>query len=346
MRLRPNHPLADAHPGSNLEGDFGGTLRAEIIVADVGFARLILKGDAEFTGRRDRHQVPVCLPIAQLGKAEGSGRIVDLKVLHGMSGAVGNVNVHRGLERNRIHRRQAARQPCKKEKQERRISSRYLTLENQTRRAGNAALPAAGARRGGLPAFDQPRAQHHSVAAVVQFDGKDEHVPLPVLRLGREVRHGVVVAPIDVGLAGIGDGADDLSPFVAHFGEVIEDVAARIPGPALMAEGGEIIIDVLPVAVAIQDLDHHVVAHGHDDARVVEVARVDHDGTATALGLKAAQGLHQVVHRAASLEQMHVGDTAELAFQRRGQDDDRALRDAVRARSWPPRCRTLPAPRW
>src|ERR1700692_3279541 len=58
-KLRPPHPLADAHPCSDVEGYFGGTLCAEIIVADMGLARLILKGAAELAGRSNGHHVPV-----------------------------------------------------------------------------------------------------------------------------------------------------------------------------------------------------------------------------------------------------------------------------------------------
>ena len=97
IRLRPNLPLTDAHPGADLEGDFRGTLRAEIIRSGILLSRLILKLDAEFAGRSDRRHVPMRLLIAKFGQAKGSGRMLHLKILQGMSGVVHNVDVHHGL---------------------------------------------------------------------------------------------------------------------------------------------------------------------------------------------------------------------------------------------------------
>jgi len=44
----------------------------------------------------------------------------------------------------------------------------------------------------------------------MQLDGEDEHVPIPVPVLNREMVCSAQGTAIDVSLAGVGDGADDL----------------------------------------------------------------------------------------------------------------------------------------
>ncbi len=78
----------------------------------------------------------------------------------------------------------------------------------------------------------------------------------------------------------------------------------------------------MPVAFGIEDLEDDVVADGHVDAGVEEVAGVDDDGLAAALGFERAQGGDQVVDGTVALEQVHVLDAAEAALERGGEDDD------------------------
>ena len=79
---------------------------------------------------------------------------------------------------------------------------------------------------------------------------------------------------------------------------------------------------MLPDAVVVEDLDEDVGADGKRDTRVEEVAGVDDDGGAAALGLEGAEGSEEVRDGAVALEQMHVFDAAEVVVERGGEDDD------------------------
>ena len=74
---------------------------------------------------------------------------------------------------------------------------------------------------------------------------------------------------VDVGLAGVGDGAEDVAP-VAHEGwHLVEDVAAGEPVAGLAKIFGGSVVAVQPVAVGVEDLDEDVGADGERDAGVV-----------------------------------------------------------------------------
>ena len=83
-------------------------------------------------------------------------------------------------------------------------------------------------------------------------------------------------------------GADVLAPLLAHLRKLLEQIFPREPVAFLVAQAGEVVIHILPVAVAVHDLEHYVVAHGHADAGVVKIARVHHHWFSAALGLEGA----------------------------------------------------------
>src|SRR5260370_14724276 len=132
-------------------------------------------------------------------------------------------------------------------------------------------------------------------------------------------------AAVNVSLARIGDGANVLRPLRADLREFLEQIFPWKPLPFLFKQCRAGIVDVLPVALAIHDLDHHVVSHGHADARIVKVTRIHHHWLSALLGLEGAQRRQHVLHRAVSLKQMHVFNAPELALQRGGKNDNRDL---------------------
>src|ERR1019366_4351019 len=77
--------------------------------------------------------------------------------------------------------------------------------------------------------FDQPCREHGSVAVVMQLDGEDQYVPVPVRALSRQMRGPLKSAPVNVGFTGIGYSAHDVAPFVSHLRKLLEQVPADKP---------------------------------------------------------------------------------------------------------------------
>ena len=127
---------------------------------------------------------------------------------------------------------------------------------------------------------------------------------------------------VDVGLAGVADGLEDLAPVAHEGGHLVEDAAAGEPVAGLAEVVGGGVVAVLPDAALVEDLDEDVGADGEGDAGVEEVARVDDDGSAAAFGAEGAEGGEEVFDGAVALEEMHVFDAAEVAVERGGEDDD------------------------
>src|ERR1039457_5804118 len=75
--------------------------------------------------------------------------------------------------------------------------------------------------------FDQPRREHDSIAVVMQLDGQDKDVPVPVRALSRQMRGPLKSAPVNVSFAGVGYGAHDVAPFVTHLLKLLEQVPAK-----------------------------------------------------------------------------------------------------------------------
>src|ERR1051326_940360 len=84
-------------------------------------------------------------------------------------------------------------------------------------------------------------------------------------------------AAIDISFTRISDGADDLLPLTCEFGKFLKAILAHEPNALLLVQAREVFVDVLPDALAVEDFEHNVLAHGHCDARVEEVAGVDYD---------------------------------------------------------------------
>src|SRR5437868_3682630 len=80
--------------------------------------------------------------------------------------------------------------------------------------------------------LDDPRAQHYARAVVVQLEREDEDIPYPPRILLWQMRQSAELA-VNVGLARLGYGADDLAPFAIHFAELFEEVAPGEPYPLL-----------------------------------------------------------------------------------------------------------------
>src|ERR1700733_11879203 len=167
--------------------------------------------------------------------------------------------------------------------------------------------------------FKDARGEDHAVAVVVQGDGEGKDAPGEMLLLWPGRIEQAAMAAVDVGLAGEADGLDDVAPVAEEGGHLLKDVAADEPVAGLLEVVGGGIVAVLPDAVFVEDLDEDVGADGTGDAGVVEVARIDDDPRAAALGFEGA----------VAFEEMHVFNAAEVAVERGGEDDDGHVRTAA-----------------
>src|ERR1035437_2502239 len=114
--------------------------------------------------------------------------------------------------------------------------------------------------------FDQACREHDSVAVVMQLDGEDKYVPVPVWALNRQMRGPLKSAPVNVGFTGIGYGAHDVAPFVSHLRKLLEQVLADKPSSLVSIHCSKVVVHVLPGSFAIEDLQDNVVAHCHRNA--------------------------------------------------------------------------------
>ena len=78
---------------------------------------------------------------------------------------------------------------------------------------------------------------------------------------------------------------------------------------------------------------------------VVEIARIDDDWFPAPLRFKGAQSRDEIVDGTVSLEQMHVGNAAEVALQGRRENDDGNFGTFL-AQSFGDVGAELSAPRW
>lgn len=177
----------------------------------------------------------------------------------------------------------------------------------------------------GTFAFKDAGGEYHPSLTVVKGNGKDEDIPDPLGSFSGQVEESAIGA-IDIGLAGFGNGADDISPSRIEIGHFHEDISTGEPVAGMLEEVCAGFVDVLPVSAGIEDLENDVFGDGHVDAGIEEVACVDYDGLAAALCFEGAEGGDEVVNGAVSLEQVHVFDTAEASFEGGGEDDDGHLR--------------------
>src|SRR5580765_4261543 len=136
--------------------------------------------------------------------------------------------------------------------------------------------------------FNDPGGQHRAVAIVMQLQREDQDVPVPAALFLGQVRQAAEAA-VHVGFPRIRYGADDLFPLVAKFGKLFKAVLAGKEGAFLFIEPGEEFIHVLPDSITVKNFKDNVVPHGHGDARVKEISRIDHDWLAAALGFKRPQ---------------------------------------------------------
>ena len=124
----------------------------------------------------------------------------------------------------------------------------------------------------------------------MQGNGEGQHAPGVELLAGVGDVEQAAAAAVDVGLAGGGDGEDDLAPVAHDPGHLGKKILAGEPLARLPEIVGGGLVAVDPVAGGIEDLHQHVGADGEADAGVEEVAGVDDDGNAAALGLEGAKG--------------------------------------------------------
>src|ERR1017187_1969353 len=108
--------------------------------------------------------------------------------------------------------------------------------------------------------------EHHSIAVVMQLDGENKYVPVPVRALDRQMRGPLKSAPVNIGLACIGYSAHDLAPFFSQLRKLLEEVLADKPSPFVAIHSSEVVVHVLPSSFPIEDLQDNVVSHGHRDA--------------------------------------------------------------------------------
>src|SRR3984885_2751757 len=174
--------------------------------------------------------------------------------------------------------------------------------------------------------FKDARGEDHAVAVVVQGDGEGKDAPGEMLLLWPGRIEQAAMTAVDVGLACEADGLDDVAPVAEEGGHLLKDVAADEPVAGLLEVVGGGIVAVLPDAVFVEDLDEDVGSDGAGDAGVVEVARVDDDGSAAALGFEGAESVEEIFDGAVAFEEMHVFDAAEEAVEGGGEDDDGDVR--------------------
>jgi hypothetical protein len=171
-------------------------------------------------------------------------------------------------------------------------------------------------------AVEDARGKDNSAAVIVEGDREGQDAPGDVVLVGlRDVEESPAGA-VDVGLAGEGDGLEDIAP-VAHEGwHLVEDAAAREPVSGLAKIGGDSVVAVQPYTVIVKDLDEDVGTTRERDAGVVEIARIDYNGSAAAFGLQGTERGEEVFDGAVALEEVHVLDAAEVTVERGGEDDD------------------------
>lgn len=107
--------------------------------------------------------------------------------------------------------------------------------------------------------------EYYAGFAGVQGDGEGEHVPDPLLAPAGKIEQPAVGA-VDVGFAGFGHGLKYIAPVLGEVGHLLEHVAAGEPVAFVAEQAGAGLIHVLPGAFSVENLQHHVVSHGHVDA--------------------------------------------------------------------------------
>src|SRR5215813_3512705 len=97
----------------------------------------------------------------------------------------------------------------------------------------------------------------------MQLDGKDKDVPCPVWALLRQMRSSAKATTVDIRLARVDNGTKDLAPLFTELGKLLEKILSYKPGALVAVHRSEVVVDELPVAVTVQDLEDNVVAHRH-----------------------------------------------------------------------------------
>jgi hypothetical protein len=156
----------------------------------------------------------------------------------------------------------------------------------------------------------------------VKGDRKGEDAPGHILLAVPRKSEQAAAGAIDVGLASLGDSAEDISPVPHESGHLIEDAAARKPVAGLAEILGCSVIAVEPNTMVVEDLDKDVGADGEGDARVEEVACIHDDRGPEPLGLERTESGKEIVDGTVPLEQVHILGPAEVTLQGCRQDDD------------------------
>src|SRR5262249_53537135 len=91
---------------------------------------------------------------------------------------------------------------------------------------------------------------------------------------------------VDIRFACVSHSLDDLAPICSKIRKFFKEVPSYKPGALLFEQTSERLIYVLPVALAIHDLEHDIVSHRHVNARVIKVARIHYHRLAATLGFK------------------------------------------------------------
>src|SRR6185503_17269283 len=122
----------------------------------------------------------------------------------------------------------------------------------------------------------------------MQLEREDQDVPVPAAFFLGQVRQAAEAA-VHVGFTRIGHGADNVFPLGAELGKFLKTVFTGKPRALLLIEPGEEFVDVLPDAIAIQNFQNDIVAHGHGNTRIEKISCVNDYWFATTLSFKGAQ---------------------------------------------------------
>jgi hypothetical protein len=129
----------------------------------------------------------------------------------------------------------------------------------------------------------------------VESDREGEDTPGKLLLVGTGMVEQSATGAVDVGLAAVADGLDDLAPVTHERLEFVKDATAGEPVAGLAEIVGGCVVAVLPDASLVEDLDKDVGADGERDAGVEEVASVDDYRSAAAFGSEGVEGVEEIV---------------------------------------------------
>ena len=110
--------------------------------------------------------------------------------------------------------------------------------------------------------FQDAGGEDGAAAVVVQGDGEGEDAPGELRLVGTRLVEKTAAGAVDVSLAAVADGLDDLAPVAHERVKFLKNTAAYEPVARLAEVVGSGVVAVLPDAVFVEDLDEDVGADG------------------------------------------------------------------------------------